>query len=86
MLSEIWRPFCLGLSVLILFLLFPGIPDENEQLHYGLPPLAGHSLSWTDEKKQVLGPNNTLTAKIWTPEDPRTAPDCSALLENSIEM
>ncbi|KAK3108796.1 hypothetical protein FSP39_015943 [Pinctada imbricata] len=37
----------------------------------GFPPLAGHSLSWTDEKKTKFGPNKKIFAKIWTPEDPR---------------
>ncbi|XP_076838219.1 pancreas transcription factor 1 subunit alpha [Brachyhypopomus gauderio] len=37
---------------------------------YGLPPLAGHSLSWTDEK-QLKEQNIIRTAKVWTPEDPR---------------
>ena len=35
------------------------------------PAVCGHSLSWTDDKTTQLGPNNTLTAKIWVPEDPR---------------
>ncbi|XP_072029038.1 pancreas transcription factor 1 subunit alpha-like [Amphiura filiformis] len=43
-------------------------PAETE---YGLPPLAGHSLSWESEKKRTIGHNNVMTAKIWTPEDPR---------------
>ncbi|XP_002933181.5 pancreas transcription factor 1 subunit alpha [Xenopus tropicalis] len=42
----------------------PSDPD------YGLPPLAGHSLSWTDEK-QLRDQNVVRTAKVWTPEDPR---------------
>ncbi|NWU23763.1 PTF1A factor, partial [Dyaphorophyia castanea] len=42
----------------------PSDPD------YGLPPLAGHSLSWTDEK-QLKEQNVIRTAKVWTPEDPR---------------
>lgn len=37
---------------------------------YGLPPLTGHSLSWTDSKKPKL-PSSIMKAKIWTPEDPR---------------
>ncbi|OXB56043.1 hypothetical protein ASZ78_005379 [Callipepla squamata] len=44
----------------------PSDPD------YGLPPLAGHSLSWTDEK-QLKEQNVIRTAKVWTPEDPRKA-------------
>ena len=69
--------------------------DEAEQ--YGLPPLAGHSLSWTDDKKTNLGPNNTLSAKIWTPEDPRQHStnashvaalnsDCSSLMDNNLDL
>lgn len=42
----------------------PSDPD------YGLPPLAGHSLSWCDEK-QLREQNIIRTAKVWTPEDPR---------------
>ncbi|KAJ8273002.1 hypothetical protein GJAV_G00096210 [Gymnothorax javanicus] len=42
----------------------PSDPD------YGLPPLAGHSLSWTDEK-QLKEQNIIRNAKVWTPEDPR---------------
>ncbi|XP_066241220.1 pancreas transcription factor 1 subunit alpha [Saccopteryx leptura] len=42
----------------------PSDPD------YGLPPLAGHSLSWTDEK-QLKEQNIIRTARVWTPEDPR---------------
>ncbi|XP_013391376.1 pancreas transcription factor 1 subunit alpha [Lingula anatina] len=48
--------------------------DECEQ--NGLPPLAGHSLSWCDDKKTPCvtqqGPKRTMIAKIWMPEDPRT--------------
>uniref|UniRef100_T1JDM7 BHLH domain-containing protein n=1 Tax=Strigamia maritima TaxID=126957 RepID=T1JDM7_STRMM len=36
----------------------------------GLTPLAGHSLSWTNEK-QISSSGNTMVAKVWTPEDPR---------------
>ena len=53
----------------VVFVVYTGLADDVEP--YGLPPLAGHSLSWTDEKRPPMGPNNTLTAKIWTPEDPR---------------
>ncbi|XP_061696261.1 pancreas transcription factor 1 subunit alpha [Syngnathoides biaculeatus] len=42
----------------------PSDPD------FGLPPLAGHSLSWSDEK-QLRDQNIIRTAKVWTPEDPR---------------
>ncbi|XP_074659445.1 pancreas transcription factor 1 subunit alpha-like [Tubulanus polymorphus] len=61
--------------------------DEGEQ--YGLPPLTGHSLSWTDEKKPQMGPNNTMSAKIWTPEDPRQnkmTSECSSLLDNTLDL
>ncbi|XP_077579752.1 pancreas transcription factor 1 subunit alpha [Stigmatopora nigra] len=44
----------------------PSDPD------FGLPPLAGHSLSWSDEK-QLREQNIIRTAKVWTPEDPRKA-------------
>ncbi|XP_032241387.2 pancreas transcription factor 1 subunit alpha [Nematostella vectensis] len=44
-----------------------GSGSQNE---YGLPPLTGHSLSWTDSKKSKTVAA-TMTAKIWTPEDPR---------------
>ncbi|XP_078702797.1 pancreas transcription factor 1 subunit alpha-like [Branchiostoma floridae x Branchiostoma belcheri] len=40
-------------------------------MEYGVPPLEGHSLSWTDERKPV-SKGQRLVAKIWTPEDPRT--------------
>lgn len=36
----------------------------------GWLPLAGHSLSWRDEKNPGLGPNRTMFAKTWVPEDP----------------
>lgn len=49
---------------------FPsGSPSPNDP-DYGLPPLAGHSLSWSDEK-QLREQNIIRTAKVWTPEDPR---------------
>ncbi|KPP66349.1 hypothetical protein Z043_115155 [Scleropages formosus] len=54
----------------------PSDPD------YGLPPLAGHSLSWTDEK-QLKEQNIIRTAKVWTPEDPRKIALRSSL--NNIE-
>lgn len=47
----------------------PGSPSPSDP-DYGLPPLAGHSLSWTDEK-QLKEQNIIRTAKVWTPEDPR---------------
>ncbi|XP_060639430.2 pancreas transcription factor 1 subunit alpha [Anolis sagrei] len=54
----------------------PSDPD------YGLPPLAGHSLSWTDEK-QLKEQNIIRTAKVWTPEDPRKLSNKPSL--NNIE-
>ncbi|KAJ0059278.1 hypothetical protein NL108_012692 [Boleophthalmus pectinirostris] len=42
----------------------PSDPD------FGLPPLAGHSLSWSDQK-QLRDQSVIRTAKVWTPEDPR---------------
>ncbi|CAL9688370.1 unnamed protein product [Knipowitschia caucasica] len=42
----------------------PSDPD------FGLPPLAGHSLSWSDHK-QLRDQSVIRTAKVWTPEDPR---------------
>ncbi|GAA6072701.1 pancreas transcription factor 1 subunit alpha [Tachysurus ichikawai] len=50
-------------------------PDDPD---YGLPPLAGHSLSWTDEK-QLREQNIIRRAKVWTPEDPRKVHFKSAL-------
>ncbi|XP_014665470.1 PREDICTED: pancreas transcription factor 1 subunit alpha-like [Priapulus caudatus] len=46
---------------------FAGVDGDG----FGLPPLAGHSLSWVNEKSKPYGPNNTMHAKVWTPEDPR---------------
>ena len=51
----------------IIFFLFTGMYDMG--IYDGLPPLLGHSLSWEDNKK-LLRPNQTLTAKIWTPAVP----------------
>uniref|UniRef100_S4RFS3 Pancreas transcription factor 1 subunit alpha n=1 Tax=Petromyzon marinus TaxID=7757 RepID=S4RFS3_PETMA len=39
-------------------------------LSSGLIPLAGHSLSWTDER-QRRERHVVRTARVWTPEDPR---------------
>ncbi|KAK2142878.1 hypothetical protein LSH36_901g00009 [Paralvinella palmiformis] len=66
-----------------------GMLDEDDP--YGIPPLTGHSLSWTDEKKPQLGPNSTMTAKIWTPEDPRKSKglinDCTqAVLDSTLDL
>lgn len=67
-----WRA-PLGIEVDVHTLLFlltsPGCPSPSDP-DYGLPPLAGHSLSWTDEK-QLKEQNIIRTAKVWTPEDPR---------------
>ncbi|KAF1617833.1 Pancreas transcription factor 1 subunit alpha, partial [Eudyptes chrysolophus] len=49
---------------------WPPRPPSPSDPDYGLPPLAGHSLSWTDEK-QLKEQNIIRTAKVWTPEDPR---------------
>lgn len=49
-----------------------GSPSPSDP-DYGLPPLAGHSLSWCDEK-QLREQNLIRTAKVWTPEDPRQVP------------
>lgn len=46
-----------------------GSPSPSDP-DYGLPPLAGHSLSWSDEK-QLREQNIIRTAMVWTPEDPR---------------
>ncbi|XP_071890235.1 pancreas transcription factor 1 subunit alpha [Anas platyrhynchos] len=59
----------------------PGSPSPSDP-DYGLPPLAGHSLSWTDEK-QLKEQNIIRTAKVWTPEDPRKVPNKASL--NDIE-
>lgn len=64
-----------------------GLTDDSDR--YGLPPLEGHSLSWKDEKKPHLGPNNTMVAKIWIPEDPREnklSTDCPSLLESTLDL
>ncbi|CAN9502869.1 unnamed protein product [Ophioblennius macclurei] len=52
----------------------PSDPD------FGLPPLAGHSLSWSDEK-QLREQNIIRTAKVWTPEDPRKLHNKSGLTD-----
>ncbi|XP_066302461.1 pancreas transcription factor 1 subunit alpha-like [Branchiostoma lanceolatum] len=57
-----------------------GIPTPGD-LEYGLPPLAGHSLSWTDEKKPASS-GSTLYAKVWTPEDPRSSRSKTTGYEN----
>lgn len=58
-----------------------GSPSPNDP-DYGLPPLAGHSLSWTDEN-QLKEQNIIRTAKVWTPEDPRKSNNKSFV--NNIE-
>lgn len=59
----------LDVHSLFLPLTSSGSPSPSDP-DYGLPPLAGHSLSWTDEK-QLKEQNIIRTAKVWTPEDPR---------------
>lgn len=49
-----------------LFIFLPGSPSPSDP-DYGLPPITGHSLSWTDEK-QLKEQNIVRTAKVWTPE------------------
>lgn len=58
-------------------LIFTGSPTplDNE---YGVTPLAGHSLSWSHEKHSQPGPNGTMVAKVWTPEDPRQSSSSSS--------
>ncbi|XP_046846989.1 pancreas transcription factor 1 subunit alpha-like [Xenia sp. Carnegie-2017] len=46
----------------------------------GLPPLRGHSLSWTDKSKSKQ--NTTMTGKLWTPEDPRQNSTCPTLFQS----
>ncbi|XP_064648522.1 pancreas transcription factor 1 subunit alpha-like [Lineus longissimus] len=49
----------------------PELPDFDYIDGFNpVTPLYGHSLSWTDEKLPKLGPNNTLSAKIWMPQHP----------------
>lgn len=58
------------MKILLIFVFPPpGSPSPSDP-DYGLPPLAGHSLSWSDEK-QLREQNIIRTAKVWTPEDPR---------------
>ncbi|GAB6032973.1 hypothetical protein CHUAL_012166 [Chamberlinius hualienensis] len=47
----------------------------------GYAPLAGHSLSWTNEKKPKHG--NTMIAKLWTPEDPRRCKETTNSSDNN---
>lgn len=53
----------------LLFIVFVLSADGRE---YGLPPLAGHSLSWSDQKLKKTG-SRVRTLKTWTPEDPRAS-------------
>ena len=53
------------------FIMFPTGYGEYDP-YFGFCPLTGHSLSWQNEKRPTLGPNNTMVAKIWRPEDPRS--------------
>ncbi|XP_038044992.1 pancreas transcription factor 1 subunit alpha-like [Patiria miniata] len=59
-----------------------GSPSPSEM---GLQPLAGHSLSWCSEKKTSPGPNHTMTAKVWTPEDPRQLKFTSMDMDGSLD-
>ncbi|XP_008333028.1 pancreas transcription factor 1 subunit alpha [Cynoglossus semilaevis] len=54
----------------------PSLSDPD----YGLPPLAGHSLSWSDEK-QLREQSIIRTARVWTPEDPRKLHSKSGLTD-----
>eukprot|EP00112_Aurelia_sp_Birch-Aquarium-sp1_P002933 Seg1328.1_Seg1328.2 transcript_id=Seg1328.1_Seg1328.2/GoldUCD/mRNA.D3Y31 product="Pancreas transcription factor 1 subunit alpha" protein_id=Seg1328.1_Seg1328.2/GoldUCD/D3Y31 len=55
------------------------ICHRGDGREYGLPPLAGHSLSWSDHKLKKSG-TRVRTLKTWTPEDPRAA---SMTVENT---
>lgn len=59
----------LDINVVLVRLFLLGSPSPSDP-DYGLPPLAGHSLSWSDER-QLREQNIIRTAKVWTPEDPR---------------
>ncbi|GFR69385.1 pancreas transcription factor 1 subunit alpha-like [Elysia marginata] len=63
-----------------------GSGDDLDWTHGSPSPLTGHSLSWRDLKRPALGPRNTMVAKVWVPEDPRTHQlsqmDCPDLLSN----
>lgn len=48
----------------------PVFPADGRE--YGLPPLAGHSLSWSDQKLKKTG-TRVRALKTWTPEDPRAS-------------
>ncbi|XP_074658738.1 pancreas transcription factor 1 subunit alpha-like [Tubulanus polymorphus] len=43
---------------------------QSTDMYDDYVPLYGHSLSWVNEDDPKYGPNNTLYAKTWTPEDP----------------
>eukprot|EP00794_Sanderia_malayensis_P003331 gene3331-3820_t len=45
---------------------------KSDGREYGLPPLVGHSLSWSDQKLKKGG-TKVRTLKTWTPEDPRSS-------------
>ncbi|CAM9273406.1 unnamed protein product [Lampetra planeri] len=49
----------------------------------GLTPLAGHSLSWTDER-QRRERHVVRTARVWTPEDPRSPEGADAPREGPL--
>ena len=57
--------------MIVFFLMYISVGPDEFGLTQGLVPLAGHSLSWKNEKDNTIGPNNKLVAKIWTPSDPR---------------
>ncbi|CAB4016381.1 pancreas transcription factor 1 subunit alpha-like [Paramuricea clavata] len=57
-----------------------GLDVPNE---FGLSPLRGHSLSWTDKSKSRQ--NTIMTAKVWTPEDPRQNNTCSVSFQMAYE-
>ncbi|KAK3777454.1 hypothetical protein RRG08_032557 [Elysia crispata] len=63
-----------------------GSSDDFDWTHGSSSPLTGHSLSWRDLKRPALGPRNTMVAKVWVPEDPRSHQlrhtDCPDLLSN----
>ncbi|GFO45328.1 pancreas transcription factor 1 subunit alpha-like [Plakobranchus ocellatus] len=55
-----------------------GSGDDLDWSQESSPPLTGHSLSWCDLKRPSLGPRNTMVAKVWVPEDPRSHKLCQA--------
>ncbi|XP_075925317.1 pancreas transcription factor 1 subunit alpha-like [Petromyzon marinus] len=59
------------------------ICHRASSLSSGLIPLAGHSLSWTDER-QRRERHVVRTARVWTPEDPRSPEGADALGEGPL--